>query len=217
VINTIEDLINHFHADFYPDDLDRSLRSLDRRIYKDTGCGAWAKVSQPGTRATGSHKESWTCYFRKVDGIWERGMFSFNGDRVIDSKVPRAVLEYFWPPFDSIVPPVTDNGMQEFLTLEAKGRSSFELTDTVDVPVMVAHQGMFLVGSIVEGTDAEIDADPVYLPCSEDDLDAAVKYVEDEATSIWNETHGCEGCNDGSYGGTVDPDCKSCGGHGAVL
>ena len=214
-IKTIEDVFNHFCATWEPeDDLKRNNDLLSRRLYKDTNCGAWASITPPGLRQVGKHQETWTCHFRKVDGIWERGMFSFNGDRVIDSKVPRAVLEYFWPPFDSITPPVTDNGMQEFLTLEAKGRSSFELTDTVDLPIMEPHNGMFLVGSIVEGTDAEVTASPVYLPCEAKDLDDAVQYIEDETSLVWNQTHGCDDC--GMDGG-INPDCETCGGEGEVI
>jgi hypothetical protein len=214
-IKTIEDVFSHFWATWEPEsDLKRNNDLLSRRLYKDTDCGAWASITPPGLRQVGKRQETWTCYFRKVDGIWERGMFSFNGDRVIDSKVPRAVLEYFWPPFDSIVPPVTDNGMQEFLALEAKGRSSFELTDTVDLPIMEPHNGIFLVGSIVEGTDAEVTASPVYLPCEAKDLDDAVQYVEDETSLVWNQTHGCDDC--GMDGG-INPDCETCGGEGEII
>jgi hypothetical protein len=79
---------------------------------------------------------------------------------------------------------------------------------------MESHNGMFLVGSIVEGTDAEVTASPVYLPCTADDLDNAVQYVEDETSLVWDQTHGCDDC--GMDGG-INPDCETCGGEGAIL
>lgn len=205
-IKTIEDVFEHFYATWEPEsDLKRNNDLLSRRLYKDTNCGAWATTYPPGERKVGSVKETWTCEYRKVDGLWERGLLSFNGDRVIDSKAPRAVIDYFWP---------EDCDLQAFLQDYSKGRSSFEMTETIDVPVMAKHNGYFLVGSIVEGTDAEITASPVYLPCKAEDLDCAVRYVEDEASLVWEQTHGCDDCG---MDGAINPDCETCAGEGEIL
>lgn len=71
----------------------------------------------------------------------------------------------------------------------------------------------FQCGSIVEGTDAEVEADNVFLPCVGKDIDQAVAYVEAEADVIWNDTHGCDHC--GCDGG-INPECKVCHGEGVI-
>lgn len=50
-------------------------------------------------------------------------------------------------------------------------------------------------------------------------FDDAVEAVNKEANDIWNETHGCEDCFDYPEGELhpVDPDCKTCGGHGTSI
>jgi hypothetical protein len=204
-INTIEDLFRHFGVDFDPKDMDKNNRSLSRRLYKDTDCGAWARVALPGTKKVGSRPETWTCSYRKVAGIWERGLLLFDGDPVLDSKVPAAVLSYFWP---------AEVDVQETLQDLAEGRADFQLTETIDVPVLKPHGGVLTVGSIVEGTDAEVVASPVYLPCKSEELDVAVQYVEDECASIWDATHGCDHCG---ADGAINPDCESCKGAGAIV
>lgn len=43
------------------------------------------------------------------------------------------------------------------------------------------------VGAIVEGTDAEIEADKLIWPFTKEQLNAALKYVEERADEIWVE------------------------------
>jgi hypothetical protein len=42
-IRTPKQVCQSFGADYYPD-LDRTNKSLSRRVYKGTDCGAWAKM-----------------------------------------------------------------------------------------------------------------------------------------------------------------------------
>jgi len=98
------------------------------------------------------------------------------------------------------------------------------------------------VGSIVEGTDAAVEPDWLYLtdylnlweadyPEAEsedeldtkiatklcDDFDKVVEAVEHAARDIWNETHGCDDCWKGHrVDESIDPDCESCGGDGVI-
>ncbi len=83
----------------------------------------------------------------------------------------------------------------------------------------VADPWIFRVGSIVEGIDAEIMPETVALPCSPEDLDCAVRCVEDAAQSLWNETHGCEDCGEERETGyrSINPDCAACDGEGTIL
>jgi len=48
--------------------------------------------------------------------------------------------------------------------------------------------GAFVVGSIVEGTDAEVRPEWVELPCSEEDIDRAIENVEAEADFLWSQS-----------------------------
>lgn len=86
------------------------------------------------------------------------------------------------------------------------------------------------LGSIVEGSDAEVNGKGLYFPFTDSDWSDAVEDVEAEVTRIWNETHSCEGCwkltakDTGSKSsfedvGTVEvrADCPECGGNGVVI
>jgi len=80
------------------------------------------------------------------------------------------------------------------------------------------------VGSIVEGLD--VDCDSVVVELEDTDPDtfsknywAAVDTVNEEASQLWDETHGCPDCF--GYGDEelhpIDPECQSCGGFGVVI
>ena len=100
-------------------------------------------------------------------------------------------------------------------------------------------QGMLvtalLVGSIVEGVDYGTDDIEVVANQTDEDpsdyrtrFDAALTEIENQAKSIWNDTHGCESCvaywtdqglDIDDSGGLVPvykycPDCK---GHGTII
>jgi hypothetical protein len=98
-----------------------------------------------------------------------------------------------------------------------------------------------MVGSIVEGCDQGTDEHELEIKQLDEEPKAfaerfhkAVKEVNDEANSIWNDTHGCETCakhwhgegwETGEYGRfegndgmtPVWKDCPDCGGGGAVI
>jgi len=87
-----------------------------------------------------------------------------------------------------------------------------------------------LVGSIVEGVDYGTDDIEVDAKQTEEDpsdyrtrFDAALAEVENQAKSIWNDTHGCETCAE-HWG--INPDeemspiwtkCPDCNGNGTVI
>lgn len=98
-------------------------------------------------------------------------------------------------------------------------------------------QGMLatslLVGSIVEGCDYGTDNIEVVANQVEEDpsdyrtrFDAALSKVEQEAQSIWNDTHGCESCAAHWVGEGIDLDgemspiwieCPDCQGQGQIM
>jgi hypothetical protein len=67
-----------------------------------------------------------------------------------------------------------------------------------------------LLGSIVEGSDAEITAPPLKFPFTMDEFEKTLQFVEDEADMLWHEANDltCSGC-----GFVVDEDgiCPNCG------
>lgn len=85
---------------------------------------------------------------------------------------------------------------------------------TYDHPVGIT------VGSIVEGVDFDCQPVTVKYPFALDDFWKALKTVEDEATEIWNDTHGCDDCGmDHPEYGTqmINPKCSTCNGEGAII
>lgn len=186
-IRTAEDVFNHFGADYDPEkSLEENNRWLSRRIYKDTSCGAWAMVdSRPGMEAC---RGLFSAHYAKVDGIWElvciyRHRVFSDVAEPLGLDVHPDVRRYFWLE--------GDGAMQEFLDEQADGRF-FWTSDKQDVEWMKPTGTMrleFICGSIVEGSDAEVTASPVTLPCAPESLDAAIQYVEDEVETLWNEAH----------------------------
>lgn len=76
------------------------------------------------------------------------------------------------------------------------------------------------IGSIVEGVDQTTDTQTLAFPFTEKQLWDALQHVEEQAEEIWMDTHGCEACGeeDPETGYRhVNPDCKTCGGHGGVI
>lgn len=223
-IRTAEDVFNHFGADYDPEKpLEENNRWLSRRTYKDTSCGAWAKVdSRPGIE---NCRGFFSAHYAKVDGIWElvcilRHRPLHPEPENMGLNVHADVRRYFWP--DGV-----DVGMQEFLNEKAGGHFFWDSPkEDIEWKQPTGESRLeFICGSIVEGTDAEVTAQPVTLPCSPADLDATIKWVEDEVQSIWNQTHGCEGCEKlaekeygkGCWEGQVMADCPECGGDGACI
>jgi len=55
-------------------------------------------------------------------------------------------------------------------------------------------EGTVILGSIVEGVDWGTDNHELVWPFTRDDWNRALDEVEDEAKSIWHDTHGCPEC-----------------------
>lgn len=221
-VKTVEDVFNHFGADYDPAlPLEDNNRWLSRRIYKDTGCGAWGKVEQYPEQE--KRQGQYRATYQKQEGVWELLCIFECAFNELDtanelSTYPQEVRDYFWPPAA---------GVQEFLNKQAQGHNVWGTqVETVDYRVLTGRTVIqFECGSIVEGCDAEVAASPVVLPCTPDDLDVTIKYVEDSVQEIWNDTHGCDGCQKlceqeygaGSWDGAVHPECPECDGDGVPL
>jgi hypothetical protein len=74
------------------------------------------------------------------------------------------------------------------------------------------------VGSIVEGCDYGTGVYELTYPFDIKEFWGKLTEVEEDATRIWNETHGCEDCYpDNSENTIVNPDCLTCEGSGVVI
>jgi len=84
-------------------------------------------------------------------------------------------------------------------------------------------EGTVVLGSIVEGVDWGTDNHELSWPFTLEDWNKALGEVEDEAKSIWHDTHGCEECArllEIEYvpGQTVIClECTECGGEGEIV
>jgi hypothetical protein len=99
------------------------------------------------------------------------------------------------------------------------GKIKIQLTWEMALPIYTMTKAGISVGSIVEGVDWGTEDHVLNYPFSEKAFWEAVERVEQEASDIWNETHGCPKC--GPVGGTgyraINPKCKSCKGHGIII
>jgi len=79
--------------------------------------------------------------------------------------------------------------------------------------------GGIMVGSIVEGVDGDgTEYHKLLFPFTKDEMWDTLQKVEEDASEIWNLTHGCEECPEGPYGyNMIAPDCPHCNGKGNVL
>ena len=235
-IKTVEDVAAHFgeyleNSDFGEDGLDQAGRlkrlneKLSRRIYKSTECGAWGKV-EVGQRKVGEREVEFTCVLECYhDGLHVHNLRPKHGRTLKTEEIPHDVRQYLCmsrvASDDSIDYPdvdfIHDITKEKCCTVTKIGIGKWRIGFKCKVGCF-RPATYFLCGSIVEGCDAEVGGEPLYLPCSPQDIDDTVQYVEDETRQIWNDTHGCEKCNDdGEVGGNINPDCQACKGHGVCL
>jgi|TARA_R110000824_G_scaffold2419_11_gene11309 hypothetical protein len=126
------------------------------------------------------------------------------------------------------------NNMKELLSLRGCGektfhdlkRSTYKYT-SCGAWVDENEQGVTL-GSIVEGVDEGTEIHSLAYPFTIEEFWAALQAVEDEASKIWEDTHGCEDChdhpqvdgwgNENEFGAwPINPECKTCEGGGSTL
>jgi hypothetical protein len=189
-----------------PGDTDEeTIARISRQVYKDTTCGAWVDkttVSGPsiprryvvrfndsilGPRATG-----WRFWGEKT---------GFKGFRI----APRSLLSYL-DPFDKhkykdFIPLPNDFGRtmakaqeaidtctsDEFRWLNRSALGAYIASITIDEPGE-QYPGI-AIGSIVEGSDAEVEPQILKFPFSRDDWDNAIANIEEEADRLWLEAN----------------------------
>lgn len=183
---------------------------LSRRVYKSTDCGAWAKFETRFVQ-TGERKRTWTAFLQKgINGVHVHGAIEdFQPNDVFPATNWSAVLPA------AVVPADLPANVREYLTLTAAGTlcnvtgEDFDalataggwqtvvavspiqklITFVLTEPVGEERDG-FLIGSIVEGSDAEVPPEWLPFPFTSDDLDKAVQNIEAEADRLWQEANG---------------------------
>lgn len=245
---------------WYDSDMDneevrkRFEERCSRVVYKSTECGAWlAFVMEP------KHVRELTTWTASIefDGKDVKAKeVRLNGAAVPLDDLPEEVAQYlglgltkprgpvlcmdkyeFLSMFSAGVPAPTDDGDGEGHRWYDVTKDSAALSMSVFVPKPRPHPGVkhgihgVRIGSIVEGSDAEINEPDLMFPFTEHQWDEAVRHVEDVVTEVWNRTHGCETCfkltlaesgHQGSYEDHVGEvevraDCPDCNGKGAVI
>jgi hypothetical protein len=180
MLKNLEDVAAHLGA------LHATNEHLSRAVYKATSCGAWAEVlTRPRIER---RSERWTARFARVDGQWQALTVSRGDTPVEFSALPQGVREYFLLRSEDAA------SRSEYLESVAPGAATYDCTDTLLVRYETGNETVFRVGSIVEGTDAEVKPEEVRLPATGDDIDYAICLVEERARDIWDDTHGCEEC-----------------------
>ena len=128
----------------------------------------------------------------------------------------------------------TVNNLQDLLSLRGCGEETFAQLkrNTYKYTACGAwiHESDWgiALGSIVEGVDEGTQTYRLSYPFTIDQFQDALQSVEDEATDIWQATHGCEDChdhpqvdewgNEREFGAwPINPDCKACKGEGAII
>ena len=91
----------------------------------------------------------------------------------------------------------------------------------------------FSVSGYCEGIDIDCDVHEVFLPCTPDEIDAAISQADKDGNDLWAQTHGCQKCHpkgtcdeygnefspdgDNWVGQPINPDCVECEGSGVAL
>ena len=177
-------------------------RRLDRRVYKSTACGAWAKLLPPGYQRVGTRRGTWTV--RITNSIVGPKCYNVRrkGRRaIVTADAPEYVRQFLLPtetlpePHRKGFDPHTMHNItwEQLVDLPIEGgiervtkrRGALLVTFTLDEPVLKPHQGGVLLGSIVEGSDAEIPARELLFPFTEEALDKVLEGIEDEVDFFW--------------------------------
>ncbi len=218
MIRNLADLAEHLGCD-------PTEASVARRVYKDTACGAWFKEALHQEASTSRRRWSASVH-HSIAGPVLTGFRPEHGRTVAPADAPAEVRQFFQAKEVRAGLWIVDGMTWDEVTM-AGDPCKVQLVRqdllrlTAPVEVRRARQRLaVLVGSIVEGVEAEVEPDPLPYPFTAGQWEATVQAVEDRADEIWKETHGCEQCfgrTDGEASGPVDPDCPGCHGDGIVL
>lgn len=190
VFNTRQDVLDHYDA--------RDEDHLSHRVYKTTNCGAWAKfVTQD--EVVSQETQDWTVILTKgINGIHLVGASRGTtlGEVIPTDQLPKEVKEYCLL-FDPGTK--TELTISEFETLTSSETETvleanplrLVMAVKVDFVVTRPRDGL-LLGSIVEGSDAEIEGRFLGFPFTAAELHHTISDIESEADFLWREANGVD-------------------------
>jgi hypothetical protein len=194
-INCHEELFDAVGVDWDPQDVKRSDSLLSGRVYKSTDCGAWVKLERECLEECGEPlQETWVFVFDLTETKAKLlyGVLAPHGEAYPPESMPRDVVEYALP-FDGTI------DSSEILALKpvdgeagSGSRTSYRVQCVVSrKQYRVVAEGV-TIGSIVEGSDAEVMPVTLRYPFTRDEWDRAVEDVEMEASMLWDEANGSD-------------------------
>lgn len=190
LIENVQDLADYLGANEATED------SISRRIYKDTACGAWARLRDvPVSR----ERQKWTAFFRWTEGRIEVIEGVCCGRVISPADFPEIAVEavcglnregdrWFSKLHDpeEIAAAVHTIWGWEDGTLMVEGREgTFELSNDA----FVTAPGVEF-GTIIEGSDAYLDGYTAVFPFDSDVIDKMLDDLESEAARLWEEANG---------------------------
>lgn len=189
-ITNHEELLDFFcTARVHGDSIEMMNQRLSHRVYKDTRCGAWAKLEAPTMRKIGEVTDRWTFVYRtgNNEGSLMLGLCIHGEDWFHSSDLHKDVRDWANPPgftreqLEKVR--AGNNGvirvfvMNELTAIEA------------DVPVGVYEPVPAGVsfGSIIEGSDAEVTGVPLRYPFTSTEVVDALEWVEARVDEVLSE------------------------------
>lgn len=173
------------------------LNDLQRRVYKTTECGAWVALEAPGRDKCGMRAQTWAA--RINNGILGPRVVSVRrkGRRAIDpTTAPAYVRDFLLMNPDNRMrldwSDLPDRPTDYILSVTTAGSIQRIVTFKVDAPIERPHAGGVRLGSIVEGSDAEVAPVLLRFPFTPDQWEAAIEAIEDEADRLWREENSTE-------------------------
>jgi hypothetical protein len=189
MIRNTEDLLHHY-GEGTTGCVTQDDRTLSRRVYKSTDCGAWAALIPPGESPVGTRSEEWTAHVtNSILGPRVRSVRKKGCATVPANDAPAHVRGYLLLTKANQIEGMT---WAEVEALDAddivrvtRGKG-LKVTFRMEAPVMKPHAGGVRLGSIVEGSDAEVMPEELMFPFSEADLEQAIENIEAEADFLWH-------------------------------
>lgn len=204
MIRNIQDIAKHLGADLGDSD-DQTLRSIKRRVYKDTSCGASCDfgLGEVGLRVvTYSVRCALSILGWKVLGWRKLGGRTVPGTEPL----PSSLADYLWTDAHRAGrAPVICKRDYEGNPLHEFGREwmdSLEIDDTllkrtkwargVVLTIRLTEKIIgprFVVSGYAEGSDAELPSHEVALPCTGQDIDHAIECADLDGCQEWDQTN----------------------------
>lgn len=180
------DVSSDLHEAGYP------LR-MQAKLLRD---GRICAANPDGTRATPANREITRCEAGKNATAAIKSAFPNPKDVICDfqgllkaygcespSGLAKTIYKgYSCGPWISAIPQKTDG--------QGFGTTPLSNTTPNDHAWSTTVRGV-LVGSIVEGSDAEVESQPIYFPMTKAQLDSAIQWVNDQVEELWSAKNKC--------------------------